>query len=53
MKKQIAKTFIQVAILNLLCSLTGLLTVQAAHEGTTLPKAQTHAVLVENASATW
>lgn len=53
MKKQIAKIFIQVAILNLLCSLTGFLTVQAAHEGTTLPKTPTHAVLVENASATW
>jgi hypothetical protein len=53
MRKQIAKIFIQVAILNLFCSLTGLLTVQAAHDRTTLSKAQTHAVLVENASPTW
>jgi hypothetical protein len=53
MRKHIGKIFIQAVILNLLFSLAGLLTAQAVHEGTTLPKAPTHAVLVENASPTW
>lgn len=53
MRKQSGKIFIQVVILHLLCSLTGLLTVQATDEEVTLPRVQTHTVLVENASPTW
>lgn len=53
MRKQIAKIFIQFAILHLLFSLAGLLTAQAVNEGPANLKAPTHAVLVENASPTW
>ncbi len=53
MRKQSGIIFIQIVSLYLLCSLSGLLTVQAMQEGNTLPKVQTHTVLVENASPTW
>ncbi|HVP37296.1 MAG TPA: hypothetical protein VMT04_09900 [Terriglobales bacterium] len=53
MRKQTSKILILVVILNLLFSLNWLMTVQARQDRASLPRAQTHAVLVENASPTW
>jgi hypothetical protein len=53
MRMRCGNILVQFVILNLFCSLTGLLAVKAMHEGNPLAEVQTHTVLVENASPTW